>query len=105
MDLENLQKVLFECYSKELCYPKVQDNWSKDNKYYGMCAITALIINDYFGGRICKIHVDKISHYYNLIEDKIVDLTKEQFNHDIDYKNYEVIDREQILTDYTKKKI
>ena len=104
MNLENLQKVLLECYSKKLCYPKVQDNWSKDNKSYGMCAITALIINDYFGGQICKIYVDKISHYYNLIEDKIVDLTKEQFNHDIDYKNFEVIDREEILTDDTKKR-
>ena len=60
MNLENLQKVLLECYSKKLCYPKVQDNWSKDNKSYGMCAITALIINDYFGGQICKIYVDKI---------------------------------------------
>lgn len=46
-----------------------------------MCAITSLIINDYFGGDICKIYVDGINHYFNLIENNIVDLTKEQFNH------------------------
>ena len=67
-----------------------------------MCAITSLIINDYFGGVICKIHVDGISHYFNLIEDRIIDLTSSQFNCDIDYKNYQIADREKILTDDTK---
>lgn len=66
-----------------------------------MCAITSLIINDYFGGDICKIYVDGISHYFNLIENNIVDLTKEQFNHEIDYK---IMDREKILTDDTKNR-
>lgn len=32
-----------------------------------MGAITSLIINDYFGGNICKIHMDGISHYFNLV--------------------------------------
>ncbi len=69
-----------------------------------MCAITSLIVNDYFGGDICKIYVDGISHYFNLIEDKIVDLTVSQFNHDIDYNDYQIIDREKILTDDTKNR-
>ncbi len=104
MNIENIQKVLLECYSKDLCYPKVQDDWSEFNKCFGMCAITSLIINDYFGGDICKIHVDGISHYFNLIENKIIDLTSSQFNHDIDYKYYQIIDREKILTDDTKNR-
>lgn len=102
MNIENIQKTLLECYSKDLCYPKVQDNWNDNNKCFGMCAITSLIINDYFGGVICKIHVDGISHYFNLIEDRIIDLTSSQFNCDIDYKNYQIADREKILTDDTK---
>lgn len=40
-----------------------------------MCAITSLIINDYFGGDICKIHVDGISHYFNLIDDHLMHTT------------------------------
>ena len=102
MNIENIQKLLFDCYSKDLCYPKVQDKWNENNKCFGMCAITSLIINDYFGGDICKIYVDGISHYFNMIEGKIIDLTKAQFNCDIKYKDYQIIDREKILTDNTK---
>lgn len=103
MTIENIQKLLLDCYTKDLCYPKIQDNWSYANKCLGMGTITSLIINDYFGGDICKIHVDGISHYFNLIENEIIDLTSGQFNHDIDYKNYQIIDREEILTNNTKR--
>ncbi|MCM1053505.1 MAG: hypothetical protein NC483_05990 [Ruminococcus sp.] len=103
MNIENIQKVLLECYSKDLCYSKVQDDWNENNKCFGMCAITSLIINDYSGGDICKIHVDGISHYFNLVEDKIIDLASSQFNHNIDYKDYQIIDRQKILTDDTER--
>ena len=36
--------------------------WSSDNKCFVMYEITDLVINDYFGGSICKIHVDDVSH-------------------------------------------
>ena len=101
MNIENVQKVLLECYSKDLCYSKVPDDWDESNKCFGMCAITSLIINDYFGGDICKIYVDGISHYFNLIDNKIIDLTSSQFNHEIDYKDYQVIGKQKILTDDT----
>ena len=104
MTIERLQKILMECYSKDLCYPKVQNEWNENNKCFGMCAITALIINDYFKGEICKIHVDGISHYFNLIEEKIIDLTSSQFNSDVDYSNYQIVDREKILTEDTKNR-
>lgn len=102
MNIENIKEILLECYSKDLCYPKVQNEWNDDNKCFGMCAITSLIINDYFGGDICKIYVNGISHYFNLIEDKIIDLTSSQFNCEIDYKDYQIVNREKILTDDTK---
>lgn len=85
-------------------YPKVQDEWNENNKCFGMCAITSLIVNDYFGGDICKIHVEGISHYYNLIENEIIDLTSSQFKCEIDYKDYETIERDKILTDNTKER-
>lgn len=104
MNIKNIQKVLLECYSKDLCYPKVQCDWNENNRCFGMCAITSLIINDYFGGDICKIYVDGISYYFNLIENNIVDLTKDQFNREMDYKDYKIMDREKILTDDTKNR-
>ena len=33
VNIENIQKALLECYSKDLCYPKVQDDWNDNNKY------------------------------------------------------------------------
>ena len=104
MNIENIQKALLRCYSKDLCYPKIQNNWNDNNKCFGMCAITSLIINDYFGGDICKIYVDGISHYFNLIEDKIIDLTSSQFNNEINYKDYQIIDRKIILTEDTNNR-
>ena len=53
--------------------------WSSDNKCFVMYEITDLVINDYFGGEICKIHVDEISHYFNVIDNNVVDLTGSQF--------------------------
>lgn len=102
MNMEDIKEHLFDCYSIDLCYPKVKSQWNVNNKCFGMCAITALIINDYLGGAICKIHVNGISHYYNLINDEIIDLTCEQFNCDIDYNNYEIVERKTILTSDTK---
>lgn len=104
MDISNIKKALLKCYTKDLCYPKVQDKWNENNKCLGMCAITALIVNDYFGGDICKIHVGGINHYFNMIDNKGVDLTSSQFNHEVDYKNYIVIDREKILTEDTNNR-
>lgn len=97
MDIKILQKALLECYSKDLCYYKVQDEWNEDNKYIGMCAITTVIVNDYFNGLICKIYIDGISHYFNLINNEIVDLTSKQFKNKLDYSNYQIVSREKLL--------
>lgn len=51
--INHLRDALFECYSKELCYPKIASEWSEGNKTLGMCAITALVVNDY--SLLCKI--------------------------------------------------
>lgn len=104
MSINELKKILYSCYSKELCYPKVKNDWTEKNKSLGMCAITTLIVNDYFGGEICKIHVDGISHYFNLINNKIIDLTFSQFKCEVDYKNYKIVDRKTILNEDTKKR-
>lgn len=60
-------------------------DWSIGNPSLGQCAITACIIQDYFGGEIVNSIVilqngDKISHYLNLIDGKYIDLTSQQFN-------------------------
>lgn len=97
MNFKYLQELLNKCYTKDLCYPKVAKNWSENNKCYGMCAITALIVNDYFNGELGKIRVEDISHYFNIINGEIIDFTAVQFEHQIDYSNYELVNRDSML--------
>ena len=105
MELDKLETILNSLYSKETCYPECRNQWNDDNKTLGHCAIVALIINDYFGGYICKIKVNNISHYFNLIDGEIVDLTSEQFKiNDISYANYVIKTREDVLMNEDTKK-
>ena len=66
-------------WCKETCVPSLRDNYNDENKSLGQCAITALVVNDYFGGKIMRCMASTGSHYYNMIDDEIVDLTAEQF--------------------------
>ena len=99
MDLNYLQNILNASWSESTCYPKSKELWSINNKSLGQCAITSLIVNDYFGYDIYKCKVNGISHYFNMNNDKIIDLTKEQFNDDnIEYQAVEKVTREDILS-------
>ena len=104
MKIKQVQQALLNSYSKDLCYEKVRNQWTEENKELGMCAITALIVNDYFKGNIAKIKVDGISHYFNIIDNKIIDLTKNQFKSEIDYKDYKIVNRNDLLTEDTKNR-
>ena len=99
MEIEKIEKILLNIYSKETCYPKCRDNWNDNNKTLGHCAIVSLIINDYFGGKIYKIKVDGIGHYFNVIDDKVVDLTASQFSKKIDYSGKVKKERNEIIND------
>ena len=105
MELDRLKKILNNLYSKETCYPGCRGQWNNDNKTLGHCAIVALLISDYFGGNICKIKVNEISHYFNYIDDKIIDFTASQFKIDkIDYSDYIIKTRDEILKNEDTKK-
>lgn len=60
------------------------DNWTKENPAWGQCAVTALIVNDYFGGKLLWANAAlpdgrNISHYFNNIDGKEIDLARRQF--------------------------
>ena len=77
--LEKLKEILNCSWNKDTCSPGLRDKWNEDNSSIGQCAITALVVNDYFGGRIMRCMTSSGSHYYNLIDNEIVDLTVDQF--------------------------
>jgi hypothetical protein len=76
--------------------------WGKDTSYCpnengsasrGQCAVSAMIIQDHIGGEICKVKVGSESHYFNLINKEIFDLTRDQFLMPIDYSSHIYADR------------
>ena len=83
MTIRELEKVLGDCFDEKTAYPNV--GWSKENPTLGQCAVTALVIQKYFGGEILKHN--KFSHYFNVIDGKVVDLTKDQFDFELDYSD------------------
>jgi hypothetical protein len=55
-------------------------NWSPSNPAWGQCAITALVVQDHFGGDLRRGTVGGVSHYWNVLPSgETVDLTLHQF--------------------------
>ncbi|CAH0344029.1 hypothetical protein [Bacillus sp. CECT 9360] len=59
--------------------------WTQNNPAKGQCGVTALIINDIFGGEIFK--TPEGWHFYNKINQNYHDLTASQFSTQIQYLN------------------
>lgn len=58
--------------------------WTKQNPSWGQCAVTALVVNDYLGGKLVWANAvlpdgKNISHYFNNIDGNEIDLTRKQF--------------------------
>ncbi|MDD2377222.1 MAG: Ada metal-binding domain-containing protein [Bacilli bacterium] len=98
MKKEELEKIICMSWSKETCYPPLQEEWSRENPSLGQCAITSLVVNDFFGGKIMRCLCNNISHYYNLVNNEIIDMTVDQFNGSIpNYENSTERTREYLL--------
>ncbi len=104
--INELKSILNKCWGIDTCYSKCKDYWNEENKACGQCAITSVIVKNYFGGEIRKTIVNDMAHYFNYINEEVIDLTREQFkNNDIDYSNYKIKSVEEILeNDDTKRR-
>ena len=71
--------MLRNAWCRHTAHPSYQDAWSEDNPSVGQCAVTALVVQDFFGGDIYSCKVGRNSHFVNIIDDKLVDLTADQF--------------------------
>ena len=70
---------LRNAWCRETAHPSYQDKWSVDNPSAGQCLVTALVIQDEYGGDIYSCKVGNNSHFVNIINERIVDKTAEQF--------------------------
>lgn len=76
--LEMVRKALWRAWDGDTCYPGSFSDWTIERPYVGQCEVTALIVNDYFGGKILKNY--EFHHYWNLTANGTeIDYTKLQF--------------------------
>lgn len=95
--LDDLFKILLECWCRETAYPACQKDWSQDDPSYGQCAITAMLVNDLFGGTIHRTrNLRGGAHYFNRIGERYIDLAAAHFWNDfipLEFEPNETIDR------------
>ena len=79
------------------------EEWTPSNPAHGQCAMTALVVNDFFGGKFLKVvatypNGKVVSHFYNELESGIVDLTRSQFPEGTKFSAAEYRSRERVLS-------
>ena len=76
----DLHDALSEIWCAETCAPRLREKWTSDNKTLGQCSITAFLAQDIFGGKVFGIErPDGNFHCYNVVGERVFDLTSEQF--------------------------
>ena len=99
IEINELKLNLMEVCNKNTCYPQQQSEWTKENPFLGHCAVVALTVYKHFGGKIMRgvIKETGVSHYWNNVNDKDYDLTKEQFKNKITIVNVEDVSVYRLL--------
>lgn len=98
MNIAYTKEKLFLCFSKDTCYHGSKERWTKNNPSLGHCAVASMIIQELYGGQIAKTTVKRSTHYFNIIDNEIIDITSEQFGDIvIDYSKCEMVDGKKIL--------
>ena len=99
MKLNKLKAALLRAWSADTA----KGDWTPDCPSLNQCAVTALVVQDFYGGQLLRCLTDSgDSHYWNRLPDgRVIDLTEAQFacSHDWPNKNSFVIRaREYVLS-------
>jgi hypothetical protein len=78
VDLQALEEALESAWSAETSWDPA--HWNSANPAWGQCAVTALLIQESFGGILLVSMVGGIQHYWNRLPNgREIDLTRQQF--------------------------
>ncbi|OGZ30297.1 MAG: hypothetical protein A2931_02020 [Candidatus Niyogibacteria bacterium RIFCSPLOWO2_01_FULL_45_48] len=89
IDAGILRGAIERSWCKDTC--NEPNKWSKENPAGGQCVPTALVVQDFFGGKIIRLDLSKSanpriagvrSHYFNEIGGKRIDFSASQFSQD-----------------------
>ena len=102
--LDELKEKLSKAWVKETS--NSPDKWKKTKPSIGQCAVTSILVNEMFGGLIIRGEfASKETHYWNLLDKEIIDLTRDQFNkEELSFEAIGVRSREYLLKDKNTKK-
>jgi hypothetical protein len=64
---------------------RTSDTWTAANPARGQCNVTALLVEELFGGEILKTPLPDGDHFYNRIDGQRIDLTASQLEAPIAY--------------------
>jgi hypothetical protein len=97
VSLEVLQSAIRASWRLDTCDATDAAIWAPTNPSLGHCAVTALVVHDFFGGELLEAEVffqngsRQGFHYWNRLASVEVDLTREQF------KSHEVVQEPQVI--------
>ena len=97
--LKDLSFALLKCWGADTA----KGEWREDVPSLNQCAVTALVVQDYFDGDLMRCPLsDGDSHYWNRLPDgNEIDLTFQQFayTHQIDINGETIVrDRDYVLS-------
>jgi hypothetical protein len=94
--IEQLQAALEQSWGKETTY--FPERWSSESPATGQGAVTALVVQDYLGGKLLRTTVGPQSYYLNELPDGTqVNLTASQFAVGTTFSTPEERTREYVL--------
>ena len=71
---------LSKAWCRETAHPSYQKNWTEKNPSCGQCCVTALVMQDLYGGDVYECQVRGKRHYVNITpEGYLHDFTAGQF--------------------------
>ncbi|MFW5704601.1 MAG: type II toxin-antitoxin system PemK/MazF family toxin [Nanoarchaeota archaeon] len=95
--LDKIQIAIEKSWSKETAYaPEI---WNSKNPCAEQCRVTSILLNEILGGKIffADVKNSQETHFWNKIGNIEIDLTKKQFNKDVEFENIIEIDSEKAI--------
>lgn len=101
--IARINKALEKAWSRETVDFESREQWTEENKAFGQCAVTAVLIYDLFGGRM--IYDKSNFHIWNEFPDGTQhDFTRSQFTNERVFSVYKYKTKDDILYDERGRK-
>ncbi|SNZ11693.1 hypothetical protein SAMN05421503_2122 [Terribacillus aidingensis] len=82
MNYTHIKRALLHAWSLN-----TSSKWTPVNPAKGQCSVTALVIQDIYGGEIMRTAAPEGWHFYNVINQRRLDFTASQFEEELTYED------------------